>query len=428
MLNGEYDASDLAKPTQLLIKHFKQHLYEDIPPMQPFVTESQFIGKMKNWKESTSTSPLGQHLGHWKSLVSRHSLSGQESDESSAFDKKQEQLREAAISLINYALKWGYSYNRWKTIVNVMILKEPGNKKIHRLRVIHLYEADYNFILATKWRELIHRAYDHKLIHPGQNGSVPNHNAHDPVFIEELQNEISRLSRKDLAKFDNDATSCYDRILVLLGCLLSRKYGLPKNVTFVMAKTLEEAKYKLKTTLGVTASYYRHCRIYPIYGTGQGSGNSPTIWVIVSSVLFTSHADQAYGATYSTPDNKYKISLTMIGFVDDSTGQVNNFNSNVQPPISRLIAKMQADVHLWNDLLWASGGDLELPKCSYHILHWKFTSNGSPTLESGQFGIPITITSVDTTKQQNIQQKLAYTAHKTLGHYKEPSGSQRRQY
>ena len=29
---------------------------------------------------------------------------------------------------------------------------------IHRLRLIHLYECDLNFILGCKWREAIHKA------------------------------------------------------------------------------------------------------------------------------------------------------------------------------------------------------------------------------------------------------------------------------
>ena len=62
----------------------------------------------------------------------------------------------------------------------------------------------------------------------------------------------------------------------------------------------------------------------------------------------------------------------MIGFVGDSTGQVNLFHTNIPPTAEMLVQLMQHDAHLWNDLLWASGGDLELQKCSYHVLYWKF--------------------------------------------------------
>jgi hypothetical protein len=53
-----------------------------------------------------------------------------------------------------------------------MIFKEPGNHKIHHLQVIHLYEADYNFILGThQWHKLLQQAHRDGTIHlSGQHG------------------------------------------------------------------------------------------------------------------------------------------------------------------------------------------------------------------------------------------------------------------
>jgi hypothetical protein len=66
-------------------------------------------------------------------------------------DWKQSAIQEAAhLALTNYTLTHGYSFERWRTVVNVMLHKEPGNSKIHRRRVIHLYEADHNLILGLK--------------------------------------------------------------------------------------------------------------------------------------------------------------------------------------------------------------------------------------------------------------------------------------
>ncbi len=170
-----------------------------------------------------------------------------------------------------------FSFPRWQNIVNVMIQKDPGNTKIHRLRVIHLYEADYNFLLGFKWRQLLHHGEENKTIHQGQHGGRPGHEATTLVFMEELKNNISYATRKSLINLDNDAASCYNEIIPALASLLGRSHGLHRNVIFVNARTLKEAKFKLRTSTGISDAYYSHCHTFPIYGTGQGSGNSPVI-------------------------------------------------------------------------------------------------------------------------------------------------------
>jgi hypothetical protein len=76
----------------------------------------------------------------------------------------------------------------------------------------------------------------------------------------------------------------------------------------------------------------------------------------------------------------------MIGFVDDSTGQANAFRLDTQPRAKQLVARMRENAQLWNDLLWASGGALELPKCTYHVIDYAFTPDGAPILSGGQVG------------------------------------------
>ena len=134
---------------------------------------------------------------------------------------------------------------------------------------------------------MLHDSDRAEVRHRGHFGGRPGCDALTPVFMEELKNEISHASRKSLINFDNDAASCYDRIIPALASLIGCKHGIHKHVVFMNARTLKEAKYKLKTLLGVSDEFYQNCTAYPIYGTGQGSVNSPVIWLIVSSTLFT---------------------------------------------------------------------------------------------------------------------------------------------
>ena len=68
-----------------------------------------------------------------------------------------------------------------------MILKEPGNQKIHPLRVIHLFEASYNLILSTKWRHLPKRSELASLLNPGQFGGRAGHTSTHLTLLEELK-------------------------------------------------------------------------------------------------------------------------------------------------------------------------------------------------------------------------------------------------
>ncbi len=112
---------------------------------------------------------------------------------------------------------------------------------------------------------------------------------------------------------------------VRMANLMSRKFGMHRKVCFVQGNTLQEIRYKLKTLLGVSDEDYQHCELYPIYGTGQGSGSSPGIWLVISSTLFDCHEQLGHGAQYDSPDRTETQKLNMIGFVDDSAGQVNDF-------------------------------------------------------------------------------------------------------
>ena len=119
------------------------------------ITLEQFADRLKAWSERTSTSPSGRHLGHYKALARK--LWIKEADEDwdyKEISSYQSYLLQCHHLVVKLCLKHGYSLKRWQNVVNVMILKEPNNHKIHRLRVIHLFEADYNLILSVKWRQL----------------------------------------------------------------------------------------------------------------------------------------------------------------------------------------------------------------------------------------------------------------------------------
>ncbi|KAI2494584.1 hypothetical protein MHU86_19954 [Fragilaria crotonensis] len=120
----------------------------------------------------------------------------------------------------------------------------------------------------------------------------------------------------------------------------------------------------------------------------------------------------------------------MIGFVDDSNGQVNMFQEedNVAT-LSTMHDKATQNATTWAQLLGATGGSLELSKCSYHLLYWSFSIQGAPVLASSPPEFRrIKVTDPVTGRAHNLEYLPPHTAHKTLGHYKEPAGTARAQF
>ena len=439
ILDGNYDCSEHPHAVQSLLRCLRnvdmlQH------KVRSQITSDEFESKLRVWTESTTTSPSGLHLGHFKALVARHSYSSNLSDQEltpeflaqrNELDSKQQELLTFHLTLVNYALSRGFSFRRWQTVANTILFKDPDNVRLHRTRVIHIYEADYNLVLGVKWRNALHLAEDCKVLNDGQYGSRPNRNAMDPVFIEEMQCEISRATRKPVVLTNYDATACYDRIIPNLGMVVSQKYGVPAPVTLSNAATLEKAEYRISTELGLAPTGYTHTENQPIYGTGQGSANSPTIWCFLSSSLFDCYDQVAHSASYVSPASSDSVQLGMIGFVDDCNGQTNLFDADGSPQtVNTLVSHATQNAQNWNDILAASGGALEISKTSCHVLEWIFAVNGAPVLA------PLNPAHKDRFKVWDAQLHSfhqlevlsVYKAHKTLGHYKDPAGTQKEQY
>jgi hypothetical protein len=148
-------------------------------------------------------------------------------------------------------------------------------------------------------------------------------------------------------------------------------YGVDKQICIVQGCTLVEAKYYLHTKFGVSEGFTSYSQACPIHGTGQGSGNSPVYWLFISSTLFDCHALKAHRAQFCSPDKSLSVDLYMMGFVDNTSNRTNFFEHEVQPTMEELLRLMHHNAQLWNNLLWASGGLLELPKGSNSTLVFK---------------------------------------------------------
>jgi hypothetical protein len=123
-----------------------------------------------------------------------------------------------------------------------------------------------------------------------------------------------------------------------IASLTARSFGQHKALCFIHATSLRQAKYVMKTKLGLSDEGFCHCQLHPSYDP--------------CGPCIRCHLSQ------SRP--LLQLQIFMIGFVDDSSACINDFvNPNQSPEI--LLQRATADAQHWNDLLYRSGGTLEIP-------------------------------------------------------------------
>ena len=113
----------------------------------------------------------------------------------------------------------------------------------------------------------------------------------------------------------------------------------------------------------------------------------------------------------------------MVGFVDDYTCISGGKTSD---SFEELKIKMTQDVQLWHDLLWASGGKLELSKCGYHLIYYEFNPEGIPKMKIAPLSDKVILTN-DKNDDVPINAKSIFTPRLNLGHYKSPAGNRNTQ-
>jgi len=117
-------------------------------------------------------------------------------------------------------------------------------------------------------------------------------------MFEVLQRQISRSTRSSSLQINFDAKSCYDRIVPALAGITSSAFGLSPSISLCNTKTLQFARYHLKIGDKYHPDFYTNSSRHPIYGSGQGSGNSPFLWCFLSSILFDCFQNKCHGSFF----------------------------------------------------------------------------------------------------------------------------------
>jgi hypothetical protein len=273
------------------------------------------------------------------------------------------------------AIKHCQTYNRWKTIYNFFIDKSPGNPLSSKLRVIHIYEADWN--LTSKYfvaHKLHSKACKQKTVRTEQSRGRPGKSAAHSATNATITNEIIRLQKLTGATLYNNATACFDRIVENISNATLMREGLDSKIAKLHDQTLTNAKYYIKTKNGICTSPNGYGLPKPFYGTGQGAGDSMSRWGLLSNLFIRLCKYQEKSHSIFSSITKQKIMSLISAYVDDS------YSIMIANSIDQAKQYLKLNAERWENLLYTIGGKLELSKCKFFVYNWKQDSIGTLTL------------------------------------------------
>ena len=393
-----------------------------------------FIKGLLKWREATSTSPSGRHLGTYKTLLTVYLNSSGEFDRTSETSPEQlpdpmpskykaEHILRVMHGIASTAAKRGFYLQRWLRVINVMIYKEPGNFKLEKLRVIHLFEADFNLMVGILFgRRAMFHARDHSLIHSSQGGRLGSE-CMDVAFTKILHFSLAHLTKTPLGLFESDAEACFDRIVMRMAFMSFKAMGAPPKPLQMWEHTLYHIRHELRTGYGESTGSYRYTEESPIFGPGQGSRGGVAAVCAMTTILLRAFDRLGHGSTFCDPlQTKFAKTISKM-FIDDASNYVNNFLQGLHFPTDQidLTALLSEDAQIWERLLHTSGGKLRPDKCLYYLILWLFDEEGVSTLEPPDNDTQLTITTGQSLTQQHITHYPPQQAHRTLGVYVSPN-------
>jgi hypothetical protein len=220
-----------------------------LPTIDTHMTREQVSAGFKKWREDTSTSPSGCHLGLRRIPAFSSPIK--------EIEATRGRIQQIQADIINIPIGIGFSPSRWQTIVNAMLEKIAGKPLLHKLRVIHIVEADYNLALKEIFgRRLMYNCERFGTLGDYQDGFQKGRSTIKTLLQNELFNDYNKRLRINNFVGMTDISGCFDRILPPIISLLNRRNGCPEEAVTCHAETLQNAKYFLKTKQGISTSSY----------------------------------------------------------------------------------------------------------------------------------------------------------------------------
>jgi len=421
---GATDLLNGTLPPSTIIQHLKPETVAVLevlakPPMfKTFkstaqIMQADFIGTYKASKESTSSSPSGRHIGHYKAVTD---------------DPELVEIHSGMMSLPHLN---GFSPSRWQKVVNIMLEKQMGIPKIHCLRIIALMESDFNHSNRILFgRQLGFHMEDNNLVSEMQFGSRPGKQCTCAVLHKLLCYDITRHTKETAAFIKNDTVGCFDSMVNNLLILCLRRLGMKPSATQSLGLSWAQCTHYIRTQFGISSQSYSNTISNPLFGPGQGSTIEPFLWILCYCLMVDSMKKDIPKYKAVSSNRLQEVCTAGLSFVDE-TGLGASVPASISQPESGIdknvihgaVHRLQTLAQHWEKLLYSTSGAINYLKSAWFVIAWKWVNSRAKLVSNKEIDSELNLTEGNNQHTSQVPQMESNASFKTLGTFISPSGS-----
>ena len=167
--------------------------------------------------------------------------------------------------------------HRCITSIVLLLPKDKGRPKIHRLRIINAYESEHNLILNYFWpKKGMQKVEENNWFGDNATGGRKNMSAIETATLNDLIIESHRLTKQPVCIHQDDAMGCYDRIIRTHAIISSHKFGIPDNICKIHLKAHDNMEFKNQINNNSSKITYKSTKQLTMHGQGKDTGNMET--------------------------------------------------------------------------------------------------------------------------------------------------------
>eukprot|EP00957_Ditylum_brightwellii_P074542 5663590-Ditylum_brightwellii.AAC.1 len=196
------------------------------------------------------------------------------------------------------------------------------------------------------------------MLSPVQFGNRKGRTALDALLLKVVTMDCLHLFYLNGTILNNNATACYNWMILEISSLHVQSLSLPDNATKCSVLINHDMKHFVKTNAGITKEFYKHEPTNKNFGKGQGKTSSPSNWLLQSSTFLNALHYFCTGIHLFSVCQQSVEKRFAEAYVDDADCTYVDQSDPENETPNKIQNRLKKIAQVWESSIHGSGGEL----------------------------------------------------------------------